>query len=620
MVVLRPIVAEARRPALAGPVLALLLAVSAPSAALGADEPFPQATPEDVGLSSAALADLSAVVEDYVEREMVVGAELLVIKDRQTVLHEAFGVRDVEAGLPMGLDTIFNIRSMTKPVTGAAVQTLIDDGTLRLDDRAADFLPGFDSDAAREITIEQLLRHRSGLPLTTLQSVDQHASLDEMANAIGAGGPEFEPGSRFWYSDSGADVLGAIVEQASGMSLDAFVGKRLLEPLGMKDAFYSGDPGHPLLERVASLYAGRTGEWTRFWGPEAEPFYPYAWGSQSLYATPADYARFLAMWLDDGRVGDEQVLSPEAVSRTLTPLDAMGSLGSDAPYPTRYSDTTVYHGQMALMHLPDDPETGEPAPDAVPAIVGYSGSDGTIAWAWPELDLMILYFTQSRGGVTPIRLEAEIERLLLDPPTGPVAEVPAAYSDYLGTYVADFGSFSNEPFEVIWRDGSLALDIPSAFIFVLDRVEAEEERWALRDAPGAEVSFTRDAAGAVSGLRFSQGGQDFDLPKGPPRVANEAALRPEDVAQYLGWFREEGTGREVEVVLQDGQLALRIPETPTPLGLFPPQDDGAWRLRLDPSVEIRFEEQDGTVDAYVASSPAGEARFTRIDEPLATGE
>jgi hypothetical protein len=252
--------------------------------------------------------------------------------------------------------------------------------------------------------------------------------------------------------------------------------------------------------------------------------------------------------------------------------------------------------------------------------VGYSGSDGTIAWAWPELDLMILYFTQSRGGVTPIRLEAEIERLLLDPPTGPVAEVPAAYSDYLGTYVADFGSFSNEPFEVIWRDGSLALDIPSAFIFVLDRVEAEEERWALRDAPGAEVSFTRDAAGAVSGLRFSQGGQDFDLPKGPPRVANEAALRPEDVAQYLGWFREEGTGREVEVVLQDGQLALRIPETPTPLGLFPPQDDGAWRLRLDPSVEIRFEEQDGTVDAYVASSPAGEARFTRIDEPLATGE
>jgi len=620
MVLLRPIVAEARRPVLTGASLALLLAVSVPSAALGADDPFPEATPESVGLSSAALADLADVVDDYVEREMVVGAELLVIKDRQTVLHQAFGMRDVEAALPMERDTLFNIRSMTKPVTGAAVQALLDEGSLRLDDRAADFLPGFDTDDARQITVEQLLTHRSGLPLSTLQSTDQHESLDEMANAIGGVGPEFEPDSKFWYSDSGADVLGAIVEQASGASLDQFVRERLLQPLGMEDTFYSGDPDEPRLERVASLYVGRTGEWTRFWGPEAEPFYPFAWGSQSLYATPVDYARFLAMWLDDGRVGDEQVLSPEAVARTLTPVDPMGSLGSDAPYPTRYSDTTVYHGQMALMHLPHDADAGEPAPGAEPAIVGYSGSDGTIAWAWPERDLMILYFTQSRGGITPIRLEAEIERLLLDPAPGPAAEIPVTYGDYLGTYTANFGSFSDEPFEVIWRDGDLALDIPSAFIFVLDRVESDEERWALRDAPGAEISFTRDEGGAVSGLRFSQDGQDFDLPKGVPETAVEETLRPEDVAMYLGWFREEGSGREVEVVLENGRLALRIPETPTPLGLFAPEEDGAWRLRLDPSVEIRFEEVDGIVDAYVVSSAVGEARFTRTDEPQAPGE
>jgi CubicO group peptidase (beta-lactamase class C family) len=620
VVLLCPVVAESRRPALTAAALALLLAVSLPPVAASAEAPFPEVDPESVGMSSAALAELAAVVDDYVDREMVVGAELLVVKDRQTVLHEAFGMRDREADLPMERDTLFNIRSMTKPVTGAAVQALIDDGTLQLDDRASDFLPGFDSDAAGEITVEQLLKHRSGLPLTTLQSVDQYESLNEMANAIGQIGPEFEPDSKFWYSDSGADVLGAIVDEASGSSLDAFVGERLLKPLGMTDSFYSGDPDDPHLDRVASLYAGRTGEWTRFWGPEAGPFYPYAWGSQSLYSTPTDYARFLAMWLDDGRVGDEQVLSPEAVARTLTPVDPMGSLGSDAPYPTQYSDTTVYHGQMALMHLLDDPDTGAPALGAEPAIVGYSGSDGTIAWAWPERDLMILYFTQSRGGVTPIRLEAEIERLLLDPASGPAAEIPVAYGDYLGTYTANFGSFSDEPFEVIWRDGDLALDIPSAFIFVLDRVDSDEERWALRDAPGAEISFTRDEGGAVSGLRFSQGGQDFDLPKGAPEIAAEETLRPEDVAMYLGWFREEGSDREVEVVLENGQLALRIPETPTPLGLFSPDDDGARRLRIDPSVEIRFVEVDGIVDAYIASSPVGEARFTRIDEPQAPSE
>mgnify|MGYP002063451438 CR=1 FL=1 len=115
-------------------------------------------------MSPAALDELAAVVDDYVDREMVVGAELLVIKDRQTVLHEAFGLRDREADLPMERDTLFNIRSMTKPVTGAAVQVLIDDGTLRLDDRAADFLPCFDTDAAREITVEQL--QKAGVDLT----------------------------------------------------------------------------------------------------------------------------------------------------------------------------------------------------------------------------------------------------------------------------------------------------------------------------------------------------------------------------------------------------------------------------------------------------------------------
>ncbi len=319
---------HATRSALAAVVLTL--AVTTTTAANQTEEPFPPATPESVGLSGEALGALADEVESYVDRDMVVGAELLVIKDRQTVLHEAFGWRDREAEVPMERDTLFNIRSMTKPITGAAAQTLIDDGLLALDDRVADYLRGFDNEASGEITVEQLLTHTSGLPLTTVQSTDQYDSLGAMADATGEGGPEFEPGSKFWYSDAGTDVLGAVVEVASGMPLADYVGERLLDPLGMHESYYPGDPDDPRLDRTASLYAGRVGEWTRFWGPEAEPFYPYAWGSQSLYATPRDYARFLAMWLDEGQAGGLEVLSPEAVVRTLTPVTAMGSLGSDA--------------------------------------------------------------------------------------------------------------------------------------------------------------------------------------------------------------------------------------------------------------------------------------------------
>ena len=134
---------------------------------------------------------------------------------------------------------------MTKPITGAATQLLVDDGMLALDDRASAYLPGFDTDASREITIEQLLTHTSGLPLTTLQSTHDYESLNAMANATGEGGPEFAPGSKFWYSDAGADVLGAIVEQVSGSDLEDFVTDRLLKPLTMEDAHYPGDPGDP---------------------------------------------------------------------------------------------------------------------------------------------------------------------------------------------------------------------------------------------------------------------------------------------------------------------------------------------------------------------------------------
>ena len=611
---MRTMLDHVSRPALAAAVL--LLAGAAAPAAAQAEEPFPPATPQSVGLSAEALEALADEVTSYIDREMAVGAELLVIKDRRTVLHEAFGWRDREAEVPMERDTLFNIRSMTKPVTGAAAQTLIDDGILALDDRVADYLPGFDNEASGQITIEQLLTHTSGLPLTTVQSTDQYDSLQAMASATGEGGPEFEPGSKFWYSDAGTDTLGAVVEQASGMPLADYVGERLLGPLGMDDSYYSGDPDDPRLARTASLYVGQVGEWTRFWGPEAEPFYPYAWGSQSLYATPEDYARFLAMWLDEGRAGEQEVLSPEAVARMLTPATTMGSLGSDAPSPTLFPDLHVYQGQMALMLVFGEPFDGEPPPDAEPVILGYSGSDGTIAWAWPARDLMILYFTQSRGGASPIRLEAEIQRLLLEPSSGPVAELPAEYGDLVGVYTADFGPFRAEPFEILWRDGQLALDIPSQFIFPLDPV-GDEERWALRGAP-AELDFVRDEAGVVGGLRLHQGGNIFDGPTGGPEREPEVALQPADVEPYLGWYREDATGREIEVLLQDGRLALRIPETPEPLDLFPPDDDGIWRLRMSQVVGIEFLEEDGEVGAYVARGPGGESTFSRFAPASAT--
>ena len=258
---------------------------------------FPQASPEVVGERSAALAALAATVTRFVEEEAIVGAELLVLEGRHVLLHEAFGWRDREEQLPMQPNTIFNIRSMTKPLVGAAIQVLIDEGRLAPAQPVADFLPGFDNDASRTITVEHLLTHRSGLPVGVVQGLNDYADLFALGNAAGERGPEFEPGSRLSYSDAGADALGALVEVVTGRMLEEFLQSQLLGPLGMRDTFGALEADDPRWDRVASLYLGRPGNWIRGWKPEGESMYPFLWGSQGLYSTPADYARFLALWM-----------------------------------------------------------------------------------------------------------------------------------------------------------------------------------------------------------------------------------------------------------------------------------------------------------------------------------
>ncbi|MHC5004740.1 MAG: serine hydrolase domain-containing protein, partial [Planctomycetota bacterium] len=438
------------------------------TARAAAHDPFPPATPESVGLSAAALAELAAAVEGYVEKELAVGIELLVIKDRRTVLHEAFGWRDVERQRPMERHTICNIRSMTKPVTGAAIQILVDRGLVGLDDSVAKHIPSFDSDRSRAITVRQLLEHRSGLPLTALMRIDQYPDLLTLAEAVGRRGPQFEPDSKFWYSDAGSDVLAAIVEAVTGDKVDAFVERELLQPLGMRDSLYLLDMSDPRAERVSSLYGGRPGAWVRFWAaePGGRAFYPFAWGSQTLYSTPMDYAKLLAMWMDGGTSGGRRVLSEAAVARTLAPSSPMSTLGSDDPYPTFYDGLRAWYGRMAIVYLDENVDPAGAA-EAEPVIIGHSGSDGTSALAWPARDLMVLCFTQSRGGLAVLRLQDEIERLILYPERAASGPLPAHLEPYLGTYVANYGHFRNAEFTVLARGETLAVDVPGQLVFTL---------------------------------------------------------------------------------------------------------------------------------------------------------
>ena len=461
-----------------------------------------EADPEIHPMPAAALEELSATIHGYFEDDYIIGAEFLVIKSGQTIMHEAYGWMDREELRPMEPNTIFNIRSMTKMLTGASAQILIDEGRLSLDDKVSQYLPGFNNRKSVNITIEQLLTHRSGLPLSTLTSLDEFDDLYSIGNSIGEIGPEFTPGSKFWYSDAGSEALGAVVEVVSGVTLDRFVRERLLYPLDMNDTFYVTEPEAPL-DRFASLYIGAPGAWEKWWIP-GEPFYPFAWGSQSLYSSPMDYARFISMLMNHGTYNGYRILSEDAVDRILTPVSIMTSLDSDMPAPTGFPFTEVYYGQMSVLNISSDGQL---------QVFGHSGSDGTWAWAFPEHDMMIFYFTQSRGQGTGIRLETDIDRFLVNPEYAPPPEIVEKYQPYLGTYISESAASMGEEFTVLIHNEHLGFDIPSLFIFELEDPLTEDGRWYFKLDGQLSIESIIDRSDNISGLRFYEPGYTHKMTK-----------------------------------------------------------------------------------------------------------
>ncbi|MBB5538756.1 serine hydrolase domain-containing protein [Rhizobium giardinii] len=336
-------------------------------------EPFSPASPESVDMLPQSLRLAVETARVWVDEGRIVGAVMLVIRRNRIVLHEAVGWSDRERQIPMKTDTIFMMRSMTKPLLGTAILMLKEDGRLTLQDRVCEYLPAFDNERSRDITIYQLLTHTSGITGSIVGNIGaaRYASLRQAVDEVGRKGPEHPPGTRYEYSDPGSSTLGAVVAEISEMPVEDFISNRILEPLRMGDSFldFKLQPGDPRAERVAASYCrenGESGPWTKTWDntqPEEVPFFR---GSGGLFASGIDYAKFLSCMLDGGRFGDCRLLSEEAVEL--------------ATGPSAMSNEYGLHWQAF----------GD-------GVFGHGGHQGTLSWVDKENDLIGLYLTQSES-------------------------------------------------------------------------------------------------------------------------------------------------------------------------------------------------------------------------------
>ncbi len=280
----------------------------------------------------------------------------------------------------------------------------------------------------------------------------------------------------------------------------------------------------------------------------------------------------------------------------MRPVSEMTLPLSSARRPTSFAGMEVYYGQMAMLLL--SAEIGGTGPAT---IVGHTGADGTMALAWPEQDLMVLFFAQQRGVSVTLRVEEAVDRLLIAPEAyADASEIPQQLAPYPGTYIADWGSHMKEEFTVHVKTGQLWIDIP--ITGDLELVPGEEEgRWSLAAAPGIGVWFERDEDGAVDCLRIQEGPLLHEAPrKGTPREAEVREgnrANPEALAAYLGLYDDPGTDRNARIFIDRDYLALEGGSgNVVHLWRYPGTE--RWIVREREELILSFQKEGGAVMAF----------------------
>jgi CubicO group peptidase (beta-lactamase class C family) len=361
---------------------------------------FPRATPESAGMSSDRLQAATALLRQYVADRRISGAVAGVARRGKIVYLESVGLQSLETRAPMTEDSLFRVYSMTKAVTAVAVMVLVEEGKLRLADPASKYLPEFKNvrveaggaprPPSREITIEDLLLHTSGLSHRTselyrkLRVRSRDESLPRFIANITRAPLMEDPGTRFRYSEA-TTVLGRIVEVVSSRSFDVFVTERVLRPLGMNDtSFWVEGAAAP---RLVTVYQRGNDGVPAPYEIEEVPFTQkpaLMEGAVGLVSTANDFLRFGQMLLNKGTLDGTRVLSAATVdSMTKNGLaePILQGKGGTVGWGLANVDVVVAPGSRGYLTT-----VGE---------YGWDGSAGTFFAVDPSRELVVTLMTQN---------------------------------------------------------------------------------------------------------------------------------------------------------------------------------------------------------------------------------
>jgi len=381
---------------------------------------LPETKPEKVGVSSARLTYLDKTFQAYVDDQYMSGAVIMALREGKTFYHKAFGYRDLESKSPMARDTIFRIASQSKAIVSVATMVLQERGMLDISEPVSKYIPEFKQTtvavkqedgkvtvekAKRSITIHDLLTHTSGVAYGMGIAADawkkagiqgwyfanRQEPILKTVKRMAALPFESQPGEK-WVYGYNTDILGAVLEVAAGKPLDTLLNELIIQPLKMVDThFYLPTSKTHRLATVYSPSDLTTGEGKVKRAPEEGtmnaqgayidgPRQSYS-GGAGLLSTAEDYAKFLQMLLNGGKLDKVRILSRKSVDLMLA--DHVGELFTrkGSGFGLGFRIVTDYAGNGRL---------------SSPGVFRWGGAYHSTYWGDPKERLVVVYFTQLR--------------------------------------------------------------------------------------------------------------------------------------------------------------------------------------------------------------------------------
>jgi CubicO group peptidase (beta-lactamase class C family) len=383
-------------------ITALLLSSSVPLYGNGAK----------AGMDPERLARIPVRMKAFVDQGTVAGVVTLVARHGAVASLDAVGYQDLETKKPMKTDSIFQIMSMTKPVVAVAIMMLVEEGKVAVSDPVERHLPEFRGlwmntskpgekerrqvRPPRVITLRDLLTHTSGMVSSLPEGIGElhtkmHLTLAEAVSIYSQQPLDFEPGTKWQYSNPGIATLGRVIEVASGQPFEKFLSERIFQPLAMKDSFLFVPPDK--VDRIAMVYKRVDGKLQRSGGDilGGDPS-QYRKGSKysapefGMYSTASDLAALYQMMLNGGTYNNKRLLSRASVSLMTTlhtgSIDPAGH-STGMGYGLAW---TVVRDPLGTLQLQSE------------GTFGHGGAFGTQGWIDPQKNLVGVFLIQRSGG------------------------------------------------------------------------------------------------------------------------------------------------------------------------------------------------------------------------------